>query len=120
MFEIIRADSGVIGYVDEPRYIKVKPSTGAFIPCPKEDAQGIALKGTPYNLSGHNEITITVMEGDLPVVKPAPEVYVREVDGGEVSFAQSEKIVKVDEEATTGLIAVTDLYEELIEKGVLD
>ncbi len=29
------------------------------------------------------------------------------------------KIVEIDETSTTGLLAVTDLYEELINKGVL-
>lgn len=30
-----------------------------------------------------------------------------------------QKIIEVDETSTTGLLAVTDLYEQLIDKGVL-
>lgn len=33
--------------------------------------------------------------------------------------AQQEQIEQIDETSTTGLLAVTDLYEQLIEKGVL-
>ena len=33
--------------------------------------------------------------------------------------AQQEQINQIDETSTTGLLAVTDLYEQLIEKGVL-
>ena len=119
MYEILEVDKGVIGYVDEPRYIKLKVTSGAFIPCKKEDAQGVALKGTPYNLAGHDEIKIQVMENDTMTTQAAPAVYVREVDGGEIAFQQDEKISEVDETSTTGLMAITDLYEELLDKGVL-
>ena len=50
MYQITDTVSGVIGYCDEPRYIKIKPSSGAFIPTTKEEAEGIAFLGVPYNI----------------------------------------------------------------------
>ncbi len=122
MVKII-SNGDTIALADEPKYIKVKTETGAFVPAEKDDAQGIAVMGEPYNLPGHDEITRVQLKneetGETETVT-APEAYVVEVDGGEISFAQDEKIAEVDEASTTGLIAVTDLYEELIKKGVLD
>ena len=36
-----------------------------------------------------------------------------------MAFEHGSKIAEVDETSTTGLLAVTDLYEELLDKGVL-
>lgn len=122
MVKII-SEGATIALCDAPHYIRLKAETGAYVGATQEDAQGIAVLGEPYNLPGHDEITRTVLKneetGETETVT-APEAYVVEVDGGEISFAQDEKIAEVDEASTTGLIAVTDLYEELIEKGVLD
>ena len=56
----------------------------------------------------------------------APEAIVQLVDGGELVFGQENKIVsnenkinEVDKNAVIGLMAATDLYEQLLSKGVL-
>lgn len=122
MVKII-SEGKTIAICDEPRYIRLKAETGAYVRATQENAQGIAVLGEPYNLPGHIEITRTTVKDEetreLENVT-APEVYVVEVDGGEIAFQQDAKISEVDEASTTGLMAVTDLYEELVSKGVLD
>lgn len=121
MYKII-SDGKVIALCDEPRYIHKNEESGAYVRVLREDAQGIAVLGEPYNLPGHTEITRVVLKdektGEMETVT-APEAYAVEVDGGEIAFRQDEKIAAVDETSMTGLLAVTDLYEELLDKGVL-
>lgn len=121
MVKII-SEGKTIALCDEPRYIRKNEESGAYVRVLREDAQGIAVLGEPYNLPGHTEITRVVLKneetGETETVT-APEAYAVEVDGGEVAFEHGSKIAEVDETSTTGLLAVTDLYEELVDKGVL-
>lgn len=128
MYEII-SEGQIVSLCDKPRYIKLKPSTGCFIEATAEDAQGVSAGGKAYNLSGHTEITVTNYdeETETSETDPAPVAVVREVDGGEVAFREGARIgeneVKLGETndtALAGLMATTDLYEQLLDKGVLD
>ena len=128
MYEII-SEGQIVSLCDKPRYIKAKPSTGCLVEATKEDAQGVSAGGKSYNLPGHTEITVTTYDeaADTTETVPAPVADVREVDGGEVAFRESVRIgeneVKLEETSDTalaGLMATTDLYEELLNKGVLD
>ena len=128
MYEII-SEGQIVSLCDKPRFIKVKPSTGCFIEATVEDAQGVSAGGKPYNLSGHTEITVTNYDEETETSEtvPAPVADVREVDSGEVAFKEGVRIgkneVKIEETSDTalaGLMATTDLYEELLNKGVLD
>ncbi len=127
MYQII-SDGQIVSLCDNPRYIKVKPSTGCFVQTTAEEAQGVSAGGKPYNLSGHTEITVTNYDEETETSEtvPAPVADVREVDGGEVAFKEGVRIgeneVKIEETSDTalaGLMATTDLYEELLDKGVL-
>ena len=127
MYEII-SEGQIVSLCDNPRYIKVKPSTGCFIEATAEEAQGVSAGGKPYNLFGHTEITVTNYDEETETSEtvPAPVADVREVDGGEVAFKEGVRMgkneVKIDETndtALAGLMATTDLYEELLNKGVL-
>ena len=127
MYEII-SEGQIVSLCDKPRYIKVKPSTGCYIEATAEDAQGVSASGKPFNLSGHTEITVTNYDEETETSEtvPAPVADVREVDGGEVAFKEGVRIndnkIKIDETndtALAGLMATTDLYEELLNKGVL-
>ena len=116
MYEILGADNNVIGYADEPRYIRLKPTSGAFVPCKREDAQGIALKGTPYNLSGHDEIIITVFEDEEEKRVPAPEVFVREIESGDVVLQEIDNSeAKMGEVLCDMDIDLEDIKEALCE-----
>ena len=128
MYEII-SEGQIVSLCDKPRYIKVKPSTGCYIEATAEDAQGVSAGGKPYNLAGHTEITVTNYDEETETSEtvPAPVADVREVDGGEVAFKEGARIndneVKIEETSDTalaGLMATTDLYEELLNKGVID
>ena len=70
MYKIIDTDTNeVIGMTATINYIRKKSQTGALVTAKKiQDAEGIAYKSTPYNLSGTNgvgaEITVIVSEFD--------------------------------------------------------
>lgn len=68
MYRIISVNDGTeIGIVDTVCYIKVGAS-GSYAPTTKEDATGVALNSTPYNLMGREDIggvdTVIVSEFD--------------------------------------------------------
>jgi len=121
MVKII-SNGEVIALAEEARYIRLKKESGAYVHCKEDKAQGLVAFGTPYNLPGHEEITQIVIKdeetGETERVV-APEAYAMQVDGGEIAFRQEGKISEVDETALTSLMATTDLYEELLNKGVL-
>jgi len=54
MYRLIRERGGLeIGLTERPRFIK-KSSSGVFIETSEAEAQGVAYKGTAYNLQGRN------------------------------------------------------------------
>ena len=68
MFKIINTKDGTeIGSTETPRFIK-KKSTGCYIQTDKQNAQGVAYKGTAYNLQGRDGIgaddTVLLIEYD--------------------------------------------------------
>ena len=89
MYQITDTERGVIGYCDEPRYIKIKPSSGAFIQTTEAEAEGIAFLSTPYNL--HNR---------PPMKEGLRTVIVNEKDGGEILLGE---IASVEEETGDAL-----------------
>ena len=129
MYQIIVCGE-VVALCDKPRFIKINEKSGAYIEATEEDAQGVAAGTLAYNLPGHSEIKIMrVVDEETGTTETvtASEADIRQVDGGFVTFQANARIenneVKTDEAnetALTGLMATTDLYEELIKKGVLD
>jgi hypothetical protein len=69
MFKIIK-DGEQIGITEKLHYIYQKEN-GVFYECDSKEAQGIAWKGTPYNLRGRAPMAVN------------ETVIVIEVDGGE-------------------------------------
>ncbi len=86
MYQITDTQRGVIGYCDEPRYIKIKPSSGAYVPATEAEAEGIAFLGTPYNLDNRP-----------PMKEGLRTVIVNEKDGGEILLYEIDEV-----EAETG------------------
>lgn len=82
MYRIINMQGDELGMVDQVYYIKVGQS-GSFTPCTKEEAVGIALNSTPYNLFGHDDI-----EG-------ADTVLVSKCDGGALVSTQQKVLDNV-------------------------
>ena len=96
MYQII-TDGKIVGLVDQLRYIKINPTSGALVQANgPEDAQGIAVCGTPYNLLGHNEIPDAV------------ECIAVEKDGFEILFQTGVKLDQVEED---GLIVSDAVFE---------
>lgn len=68
MYKLINTNGGaVIGTTESPRFI-YKKSTGCFVETNEAEAQGIAFKGTPYNLFGREGVgadeTVMLVEFD--------------------------------------------------------
>lgn len=97
MYKILTDEGNVLGYVDNPRYIK-RSSNGSFIESTKEDAIGLAFKSEPYPLIG------VVDENPIEGVG----VDVVYVDGGEVSFNNEVSL----EDLTNQVIALQELEVE--------
>ncbi len=73
MYQIFNtADNTKIGTTEKVRFIK-KKITGSYVEAKEEEAQGIAYKGTAYNLQGRDG------------VGAQETVYLIELDAGEVS-----------------------------------
>lgn len=84
MYRIISTTDGrELGAVDHVTYIKVGAS-GSYVFADQEDAVGVSLNGTPYNLVGHDEI----QEEDTV----AEAVIVSEFDGGAL-VAEQQRII---------------------------
>ena len=99
MYQVI-TDGKVVGLVDRLRYIKVNTKTGALVQANgPEDAQGIAIQGTPYNLLGHSEIP------------GAPQAIAVEKDGFEILFEKGVKLDRVEEDGIVISDALFDLDE---------
>lgn len=69
MYKIIK-DGAEIALTEKLNFIKQTPA-GVFVSCAESEAQGVAVKNTPYNLLGRGNI-----EGCETVV-------IMEIDGGE-------------------------------------
>lgn len=73
MYKIISAGK-IVALCDAPRYVTRNPDTGALVETTAEDAIGVSVAGTLYNLNGGSGIP------------DAPEAVVSEVEGGEMVF----------------------------------
>lgn len=74
MYRIIK-DSEIIALCDDLRFVRKKESTGCYIRCSEDEADGIAIKGELYNLPGKNKIV------------DKPEVFIEKIDGGDFLFS---------------------------------
>ncbi len=81
MYHII-INEEIKGFLETPRYIKINPETRAYIEAKLDEAVGVAFGGIAYNLIGHDEIP------------DAPQAIVKEIDGAEIVFNDSTKIIK--------------------------
>jgi hypothetical protein len=113
MYKVV-SEGNVVAYCDKPPYVKVVD--GYSKPCPITQANGIVAGGNCYNIIGMDE-----------AFPGRPVAWVHKVDSGEVAYAESQrtdnnttKITEVDDTALASLEATTDLYEQLLDKGVLD
>ena len=66
MYRIMHAGE-IVALCDEPRYVKRKAATGAYIQCEADEAEGVAARGVFY---------------------PMADVFIDKVDSGEILLSQ--------------------------------
>lgn len=60
MYKIIDTkDGAVIGRTETPLFIRKKETTGCYVQTKAESAQGVAYRGTAYNLQGKDGVGAT-------------------------------------------------------------
>lgn len=79
MYQITR-DGAVMAYVEKPIFIRLHDN-GCYVPTTEQDAQGIAIQSTPYQMFGKEELPGAV-----------GTVIVSEIDGGVVMVNQRDTI----------------------------
>lgn len=82
----------LLALCDKPRYVKTNEGSGAYVEAEAEEASGISVNGTLYNLPGGAAIA------------GAPEAVVSEVESGELIFQTAAQIQTVEE--TSGIAFV--------------
>lgn len=100
MFKIVSAGK-IVALCDNPRYIARNQDTGTLVEATAENAIGVSVAGTLYNLNGGSEIP------------DVPEAVVSEVEGGEMVFIAMTQADAVS--TTTGITFVV-----MAESGAID
>lgn len=73
MYKIINTkDGSTVGSTEKLYFIKKKPSTGCYIATDEKNAQGVAYKGTAYNIQGKDGVgaddTVILIEFDAGTI----------------------------------------------------
>lgn len=90
---LILSEGAIVDYCDEPRYVKKNPTSGAYIQTDAANAEGIAVRGTLYNI------------GDRTDIPDAPAAIIRgDVSTPDYIFINKETIDKNKEESDAALI----------------
>lgn len=106
MYRITRTDGVNLGIVDEVTFIKISKN-GCFIPTTEDQAIGVAVNGTPYNLIGHDKIngdTVNVVYvGGSVFVKQAMQAtanldYLCMMTGIDLPYTDEQEDDEMDEE----------------------
>ena len=115
MFKIITTSGTELGMTDSVRFIKLS-SEGSFIEATKDEADGIAFKGSPYNLAGQNAIdgaeTVLVIEtdggGEVADLRATTARQAEELaQSDETAIALYERLAQQDE-------ALIEIYEQIL------
>ena len=63
MYEVIKKDTGErIAICEQPRYVRLNKTSGAFIQCSRDEAEGVAVNGTVYKLKDNAEVSINEID----------------------------------------------------------
>lgn len=101
MYKFINtSDNTTIAYSDTVLYIRLSKN-GCYVPSDKENAQGIAVNGTPYSLDGK-------LEG-------LDEAIVTEVDSGAELVYVFGKLSSTEDILTQTQLALCDVYEQALD-----
>jgi hypothetical protein len=99
MYEII-SGGNLVALCERPRYVKAN-SEGIYVEAAAEEADGISVAGTLYNLEGGSAIP------------DAPEAIVRQGDATEYIFHNRVQIAQNAETATAAITSVEDAMCEM-------
>ena len=86
----IIVEGKTVAMIEEPWYVKVKPSTGAWIHCKPAEAEAISLRGTLYNLPGKTTIA------DAPEALVVPVDAIDEIYRGGIEVYNN-KIAEIED-----------------------
>lgn len=100
MYEIV-SGGALVALCEKPRFVKRNEETGVFVEASVEEAVGVAVNGTLYNLLGG-----TAIEG-------AQEAIVREGEAAEYVFQNRVRIAEDREAAETAVVEVEDALCEM-------
>ena len=75
----IVSNGELVGVCDKPRFVMKNPKSGAYIQTTEENAEGIAVRGTLFNINGKE------------IIPDAPMAIIREMDGFEMLFDNSKE-----------------------------
>lgn len=105
MYRIIMTTGALIGYTDEPRYVRFNRETSTWIRCNIENAQCIAYEGRRYSLIGRDEVE------DAPIV-----ALIQKVDDGNLHISSEKKIGTNTDDIDTLAWALNKMAEEIVDK----
>ena len=88
MYRIV-SEGKVVALCDEPRYVRKKVESGAYIQCDEADAEAVAVSGNLFSLKGKTPI------------EDRPEAMISKVDGGEFLFSNYVDKMNFSEENST-------------------
>lgn len=103
MYQIIKADGKTAGFVTELRYIKVHPSSGAYVRADELTAQGVAVNGVPYNLAGRAELSRLL--DTVHIVELTDE----EATGVQLTVAQTAKLEELSTACNAAIVGGCDV-----------
>lgn len=92
----ILSGGALLAFCDKPRYVKVNEGSGAYVEAEAEEASGISVNGTLYNLPGG-----TAIAGAL-------EAVVSEVESGELIFQNAVQIQSVGEASNIAFVVMAE------------
>ncbi len=97
----IFSNGAVVALCDNPRWVRVKPESGAWIQTNKDHAEALAVNGKLYNINGGTAA------GD------APQAIVTEEDGGEYIFQARATIQRNREDSDASFVVLEDTMCDL-------
>lgn len=104
MYRIKDADGNILTQVETPRYVKKKPSTGAWIQTNAYEAECVAIDCKRYSIAGKE------------LVEDAPQVVtIEHVDSALESLKQNKTLDKNSYDIELLAYAIDKMAEEVIE-----
>lgn len=100
MYAII-SEGSLLTLCDRPRYVKRNAASGTYVEATEDEAIGVAVGGTVYNLPGGS---------DIP---DAPEALVREAEAAEYVFLNRARIIANEESTNAAIVAMEEALCEM-------